>query len=171
MTLRTLSPEVLVADGPVSRIGKADMDRVKEMARTSPKRRARICAHPDNGDAIHEMLIVVAGGAYFQPHKHLNKSESFHMIEGRVTVVFFDDDGTAGERVLLGPPDGERPFYYRLSEARFHTVLVETDTAVFHETTNGPFRPEDTVYADWAPADTAPADQIAAFVEKLSPVS
>ena len=153
MSLKVISPEVLLAEGPVSCLGRNDIERVKAMALASPKRRARICAHPDNDDTLHEMLIVTAKGAYFQPHKHLGKSESFHMIEGRLSVVFFDDEGAVSDTVHLGGSEDDRSFYYRLSAPLFHTVITETDLAVFHETTNGPFQPEDTVYAPWAPSE------------------
>jgi hypothetical protein len=53
----------------------------------------------------------------------------------------------------MGPYDSNRQFYYRLAEPAFHTVIVESDQAVIHETTNGPFDPKDTEFADWSPPE------------------
>ena len=43
---------------------------------------ARICAHNNHKDRLHEMVIVLKDSHYVAPHKHINKSESFHIIEG-----------------------------------------------------------------------------------------
>jgi hypothetical protein len=56
--------------------------------------------------------------------------------------------------VELGPPGGHRPFYYRMSNAFFHTLIIRSDLLIVHEITNGPFRPTATVFADFAPEDS-----------------
>jgi len=58
-----------------------------------------------------------------------------------------------------------RAFFYRLMEPCYHTVLVNTPFALFHETTSGPFRRDDTEFAPWSPAEGEPG--VAAFVERL----
>ena len=57
------------------------------------RERVRLCTHQSVEDAVHEMLIVHIKGTYIRPHKHPNKSESFHIIEGNLDVVVFDDAG------------------------------------------------------------------------------
>src|SRR4029078_8705885 len=87
-------------------------------------------------------------------HRHLNKSESFHVIEGAATVVFFDDAGRIEEIFEIGDYRSGKPFYYRNEDARFHTQIVTSEKLVFHETTNGPFNRAETVLAPWSPEDT-----------------
>ena len=53
----------------------------------------------------------------------------------------------------MGPYRPGKAFFYRLMEPCFHTVLVNTPHALFHETTNGPFDRGDTEFAAWAPAE------------------
>ena len=60
MIIRQMSPEVFQADGPIVRVTREDIRALKACAARSPRRRARICAHPGPDDATHEMLIVLA---------------------------------------------------------------------------------------------------------------
>ena len=39
------------------------------------------------------MFIALSDETYIRPHKHLNKSESLHVLEGSADVVFFDEKG------------------------------------------------------------------------------
>jgi cupin fold WbuC family metalloprotein len=153
MALVQKSPEVFLAEGPISEVGPAEIDALKAAVKASAKRRARINAHLDGEDALHEMIIAIDATSYIRPHKHPGKSEAFHIVEGEVDIVVFADDGEIERIVTLGPPGGPRPFYYRMSQAFFHTLIIRSDLLVVHEITNGPFRPEATVFADFAPED------------------
>ena len=156
MRLRKLNDEVLVADEPIVRVSGADMAALKQQALTNPRQRIRICTHPDTGDRLHEMLIVHTRGTYVRPHKHLNKSESVHIIEGEVDVVFLDEAGAVSDVVRLGDYRSGREFYYRVGSPLYHTLLISSEFLVFHEITNGPFRREETVFAPWAPEESDP---------------
>jgi cupin fold WbuC family metalloprotein len=153
MDARALNDEVLVANGPLVQLGDDDIAELKRLSTAAPRRRVRICAHPDTGDRLHEMLIVHTAGAYVRPHKHPGKSESVHAIEGEADIVFFDEDGGIREVVKLGPFGSGRRFYYRLDDEVFHTLRFRSEFFVMHEVTNGPFRREDTVFAPWAPEE------------------
>ena len=154
MRLRKLNDEVLVAEEPVVRVSGADIAALKRQALTNPRQRIRICAHPSTEDRLHEMLIVHTRGTYVRPHKHVNKSESVHIIEGEVEIVFLDDAGAVSDVVRLGDYRSGREFYYRVGDPRFHTLLITSEFLVFHEVTNGPFRREETIFAPWAPEES-----------------
>jgi cupin fold WbuC family metalloprotein len=153
MALIQKSPEIFLAQGPISEIGPVEIDTLRGAVKSSAKRRARINAHPDGEDALHEMIIAIDATSYIRPHKHPGKSEAFHIIEGEVDIVVFDDDGGINRIVPLGPPGGARPFYYRMSTTFFHTLIIRSDLLIVHEITNGPFRPSATVFAEFAPDD------------------
>lgn len=144
----------------------ADVASLPEEARATERARARVSAHPDVDDRLHEMVIAVERGSYVRPHKHDGKSESFHVIDGEGRVVLFDDDGDVTDVIELGPYSSGRVFFYRLNEPIFHTVLVDSQTLLIHETTNGPFRQGDATQAPWAPADEDLAGR-EAFVGRL----
>jgi cupin fold WbuC family metalloprotein len=153
MTLIQKSLEVFLAEGPIAAVGQAEINTLKAAVKASPKRRARINAHPDGDDTLHEMIIAIDSSSYIRPHKHPGKSEAFHIVEGEVDIVVFRDDGEIDRVVELGPPGGGRSFYYRMSNAFFHTLIIRSDLLVVHEITNGPFRPSGTVFAEFAPED------------------
>lgn len=148
-----INPEVYVARGPFLSIGREDIEELKSLAAKNPSRKARLCAHPSAKDPLHEMLIVHMRGAYVRPHKHIGKSESFHMIEGRLDIALFDDAGKVRQVLDLCANRGPGSLYYRLSDSWFHTVIPRSEVVVFHETTNGPFDRKDTVFAPWAPEE------------------
>jgi cupin fold WbuC family metalloprotein len=155
-TVRSLSTEVLTATGSVVQVTAADIQPLIDRARHSSRRRARLCTHPGPADPLHEMLICLARDTYVRPHRHAGKSESFHLIAGDLAVVLFTEDGTIRDVIRMGPFSSGQVFFYRLMESCFHTVLVESEFALFHETTNGPFDPADTEFAPWAPAEGDP---------------
>ncbi|MGJ5178175.1 WbuC family cupin fold metalloprotein [Bradyrhizobium oligotrophicum] len=154
MSLVQKSPEVFLAEGPIASVGQAEIATLKAAVQASPKRRARINAHPDGDDQLHEMIIAIDSSSYIRPHKHPGKSEAFHIVEGEVDIVVFDDAGEIARVVELGPPGGTRPFYYRMSNAFFHTLIIRSDLLIVHEITNGPFRPGASLFADFAPEDS-----------------
>jgi cupin fold WbuC family metalloprotein len=153
MSLRKVNDEIFIAEEPIVRIGDEQIAFLKRQAQASPRRRARICAHKSNDDALHEMLIVISADSYIHPHKHLGKSESFHIVEGNVDVAVFDDAGALVDLVELGPPGSGRQFFYRLDHGAFHTLLIHGDYLVVHEVTNGPFARDRTVMASFAPKE------------------
>ena len=57
-------------------------------------------------------------------------------------------------------------FYYRINEPIYHTFIIKSKIFIFHETTQGPFRKFDTMYAPWSPKEID-YDKIAKFVSKL----
>jgi cupin fold WbuC family metalloprotein len=155
MALVQKSPEVFLAEGPIATIGIEDIEMLRLAVRKTPKRRVRINAHPGSDDGLHEMIIAIEPNSYIRPHKHPGKSEAFHIIEGQVDIVVFNDDGAIDRIVSLGAKGGPHPFYYRMSTAHFHTLIIRSDLLVVHEITNGPFFPGGTVYADFAPEEDA----------------
>jgi len=153
LRLRVFNEEVLFADAPLSTISRDDIEWLKAKAAKTERQRIRICTHLNSGDLLHEMLIVHTRTTYVRPHKHLNKSESFHVITGEVDVVLFEEDGTVCKVIRMGDHASGKRFYYRLNEPRYHTLLIRSEGLVFHEVTTGPFRREDTIFPSWAPEE------------------
>ena len=153
MRINKLNDEVLVADEPIVRMSGTDIASLKQQALANPRRQIRVCTHPDTNDRLHEMLIVHTRGTYVRPHKHLNKSNTVHIIEGEVDVVFLDEAGAVRDVVRLGDLRSGREFYCRANWPIYHTLLITSEFLVFREITNGPFRREETIFAPWAPEE------------------
>jgi cupin fold WbuC family metalloprotein len=165
MCIEAKSDEVFQATGGIVQVRPEDVARVVAKGTTNARKRARLCAHPGPDDRLHEMLIVLDRGTYIRPHRHGGKAESFHVIEGELDVVVFHDEGSIREVVRMGPYGSGRAFYYRIMEPCYHSVLINTPYALFHETTNGPFNREDTEFAAWSPAEGDAL--VPQFVEKI----
>ncbi len=162
-----INEEILYTKDLVTKIDRNDIAHLKTRAVANRRKRVRICSHPDVKDTLHEMLIVHCRGNYIPPHRHLGKSESFHIIEGELDVVLFEHDGNIRDIIRMREAGSNDCFYYRLSESLFHTVIPISEIVVFHETTNGPFRPEDLLLPDWAPDDEE-EEEIHAYMSVLN---
>lgn len=167
MNLQKISEEIFIARDAIVSLGDDEIAFLKKQAQASPRKRARICAHKTNDDALHEMIIVISAASYIHPHRHIGKSESFHIVEGEVDVAIFDDAGAVTEVIELGAAGSGRRFFYRLSESAFHTLLIRTEFLVVHEVTNGPFSPDRTVMAAFAPPEDR-ADEARAYMRRVS---
>ena len=144
---------VFFVETDIALIEKHHYAMLKRLAMESPLRRARICLHADREDPLHEMVIAFCQDSYVAPHRHHNKSESFHLIEGQVMIVTFNEAGEPTYRVTLGDPSSGKPSIYRLNCKLWHTVIPLTEFVILHETTNGPFVRHQTDYATWGPKD------------------
>lgn len=154
MRFRRFNDEVLFSEDRILKVGHREIEYLKEHAALNQRRRIRLCAHKDPDDQVHEMLIVHSKNTYVRPHKHLTKSESFHIIEGCVDVIIFSDAGKVIEVVQMGDYLSGRKFFYMLSEPLYHTLIIHSQLLVFHESTNGPFRKSDLVCPTWAPDES-----------------
>jgi cupin fold WbuC family metalloprotein len=160
------SEEVLYTDQPITCVDHAFLQLLKTRASNTARKRIRLCTHPNPEDALHEMLIVLHRDTYVPPHAHRNKSESYHMIEGTLDIVLFQEDGRP-QTIIPMTAAKEGIFYYRLSDERFHTVLPGSEWVVFHETTNGPFRRDETLYASWAPDNADDPERQQSYLQGL----
>lgn len=136
-------------------------------AAKNPRRRIRLCTHSSVDDSVHEMLIVHERTCYVRPHKHIGKSESFHVIEGNVDVVLFDEQGGIQDVISMGSYETKRPFFYRIAEPLYHTLLIRSEVLVFHETTSGPFQRDQTHFAPWSP-DGQNDDEVMGYLSDLN---
>jgi cupin fold WbuC family metalloprotein len=144
--------EVIYTQNSITTSNANDIAVLKDLALKNERKRVRLCAHLSTEDILQNMLIVLAKGCDIIPHKHIKKAETFHIIEGELQVLIFDDYGTIQRSIDLGEYSSGKSFFYRLSEDAYHTVVPITNTVVFHESTSGPFDPSDTLYPTWATA-------------------
>ena len=148
--IRIIPPRV---KGGLVLFGAHDWGALLQQAKKNNISRARVCTHVDNLSAVQEMLIAFMKDSYVRPHRHLGKSESFYVIEGELSVIFFDENGKETDRVALSASDSKKPFYFRGERENWHTVLIESEYAFIHETTTGPYEYDDRLLAPWAPAE------------------
>lgn len=138
------------SDFPI--LSSASFEDLKEKALKAGVKKARICAHPSIEATLHEMFIYHAKEAYVRPHKHINKIESFTVMEGEADAIFYDEQGAITRIIPLGKSK-ERAIYYRLSTPTYHSLVIRSDYILFYEATQGPFKREDTLFSEWSPEE------------------
>lgn len=153
MKIMEETPGVFTSNDQIVAVARDLIETLKNAAYRSPQKRARFCAHPNNSSPIHEMLIALARDTYVCPHKHPGKSESFHVIDGQANVIIFEDNGVISRIIPLGDYNSGLSFFYRISSAYYHTLVVRSEFLIIHETTNGPFHKDDCQFAPWAPKE------------------
>jgi cupin fold WbuC family metalloprotein len=164
---KKINNEVFYTKKKISQIDNKDILFLKSNVNKTKKKRIRICTHLNQKDHLQEMFIALSNKTYIRPHKHFNKSESLHVIYGCADVVFFDDKGKIKKIISLSKYSHNSSFYYRISKPVYHTFIIKSDCFIFHETTQGPLKKSDSVYAPWSPKDTE-FKKIILFKKKLS---
>ena len=146
--LKKKNREIYFSKNKISFITNNHINFLKKKVKFTKNKRIRICTHKNIGDKLHEMIILLSKETYIRPHKHIGKVESLHVVEGNADVIFFNKKGKVKKKI---PLNKNRNFYYRLSTSCFHTFKIKSKYFVFHETTEGPFLKNKTIYAKWSP--------------------
>jgi cupin fold WbuC family metalloprotein len=168
-TLRMVqqSPEVFLSDEPVGKFGHRELDILRKALPKSSRKRVRVCMHNSVEDRFQEMFITFAKGSYLTASKHLGKDESVDVVEGKADFVLFNDAGEITNVISVGDPSTGLPFYMRTPHERWHAWIVRSDVFTVHETTEGPFRREDTILAPWSPANVDDLVAVPRYQKKL----
>lgn len=166
-SFKKVSEEVYYANDRLTKCDSVTIEDLKLEASKRPRKRVRLCTHDEVSNKLHEMLIVHEKGCYVRPHKHLGKVESIHIIEGAVDILFFDEEGAINQVIKMGAINSGLTFYLRIDAPLYHTLLIRSEVLVFHETTNGPFERDHTVYAPWAP-EYDRINEISEYIEDIN---
>ncbi len=145
---------VLHASADIEVVAWDTVEKLKRLAEQHASRRSRLCLHRGPQDLTHEMIIVAHASTYIRPHRHpREKSESYHVIEGKMEIRLFDENGRVQRVVTLTCGPGGT-FMYRMTNGWWHQPVPKTEWLVYHETYSGPFdKGIDVQYAPWAPEE------------------
>ncbi|MDD2539764.1 MAG: WbuC family cupin fold metalloprotein [Desulfuromonadaceae bacterium] len=139
---------------------------VSAEAKHNPRLRKNYNLHPSDESRCHRLLNAIEPGSYIRPHRHLDpeKDEAFILLNGRLGIVTFADNGAVSGTVLLSLDSGN--LAVDIPHGVYHTAVALESGTVFYETKAGPYRLlNDDETVAWAPEDTDPqADE---FVLRL----
>jgi len=111
--------------------------------------RFRISLHTSSKDDLHNMIIGIQKDNFVYPHRH-QKSESYHIIEGKMALIYFYDNGDIDNILIL---DSNDILVARVDKDVYHASIALTDT-IYHETRIGPFISQgDSEFAEWISED------------------
>jgi len=132
---------VIINNSEVFVLHEEALNELKVIALGHPFLRARICLHESLKNKVNEMIIVAHKDGDMPAHKHpADKPESYHMIEGRLQILIFNDDGSVKETILLS--SDAHPKMYRIRGGVWHQPIPLTEWAIYHEVATGPFNKE-----------------------------
>lgn len=135
------------------RLDASTVDEIRAMALETGEN-VRLSLHGSPSSDFHEMIILQHRDKYYRPKKHVTKAKSFHMIEGKMAVFVFEDNGALLDAHVL---DGKTSLIYRVAANVFHTDVPLTDYVIHHESTLGPFLGDkDREFAPWSPSGDDP---------------
>jgi len=144
-------PVTYLEPSPIVCIKYRDLISLTDKALKSPLKRSRICLHSNEADPVQEMIIAFCKNSYVRPHRYIDKTESFHVVEGKGIVFFLMMMEMFLNIFILENSNDSKAFVYRLSKPFWHTVIAITEFLILHEVTSGPFVKVESSYAPWAP--------------------
>ncbi len=147
-------------------VSPAYLENLKAKALQTANGRYRVCLHSSTEELVQNMVIVLAENSYVQPHRQRpGKSKAYHVMEGQLSVVLWNDKGEIDRVLELGAKGTGLPSLYHLSKSIWHMPVPMSSVAVYQETSTGPFvKNWDVEYSPWAPAE----ENISAAAQFLS---
>lgn len=136
-------------------IGSDWLERLKAEAKNSLNYRARLLMHHSEKDPVQEMIIAFCKQAESPLHRSVNKSESLQVLEGKILVALFDEQGKMMHRFEMGPVGSGEIFIYRIGSVPWHIIIPLTEMVVIHESLPGPFEKIVDLLPSWAPNNAA----------------
>lgn len=146
-----LSPEVYYTNALPLFFGRDQLDQLEALALQNPSGKARLCTHLDPGAKLHSMLVAHTANYVVRPHKHAQRDEIVHVLKGNIEVLLFDESGKTTRTISMSPLSEGGTFFAHIPAHAYHTFIIQSPVAVFHESTLGPFQPDDCVFLSQVP--------------------
>ena len=114
------------------------LDEITVRAEESPRRRMNFNLH-DSLDAKAQRLInVLLPGTVIPVHRHRHTAETYALLRGRMTVIFYNELGAESGRYLLDPREGN--YGLQIPAGQWHGLEVLEPSAII-EIKDGPYTP------------------------------
>jgi cupin fold WbuC family metalloprotein len=105
----------------------------------------RLSLHNSITQQLHNMIIGMKKNKYVYPHKHA-KEESYHIIKGKVLLIYFQDNSDIKKSVIL---EHSKSLVARVDKNTYHALIALQDS-IFHEVRLGPFISNgDSIFPNW----------------------
>jgi len=111
--------------------------KLKFEALNSPLKRSRIILHDSSESKVQEMIIALHRDSNVGIHKHPNdKNESYHIIEGFLSVDILSEDGILSRKIELSRNGSQ---FIRIPGGIWHNPRAISEFAIYHEVYEGSF--------------------------------
>ena len=116
------------------------LDKVTAEALASSRLRMNFNLHESLDAKAQRLINVLLPGTVLPIHRHRHTAETYVLLRGKMSVVFYDGTGAQVERYLLDPALGN--YGVQIPKGQWHTVEVIEPSAIF-EVKDGPYMPLD----------------------------
>lgn len=114
------------------------LNEITAKAAESPRLRMNYNLHDSLDAKAQRLLNVLLPGTILPVHRHTHTAETYILLRGRMTVVFYNDLGEQIERYLLDLQTGN--YGVQIPKGQWHTVEVIEPSTIF-EVKDGPYTP------------------------------
>jgi cupin fold WbuC family metalloprotein len=120
-------------------INKTLLDSICQQAEKSPRLRINYNFHESLNAPSQRLLNAIQPESALPIHRHRNTAETYIILQGRLRVMFYNDQKELTETAVLDPKEGM--FGINIPAGEWHTIeILEPDTVIF-ETKDGPYSP------------------------------
>ncbi len=119
-------------------IDETFLNGLLEKATESGRRRVNYDMRTSDEDHSQRMLNALLPGTQVSIHRHQETSETVVVLSGRITEVFYDNNGVECARYELCPAEGR--FALLVPKGMWHTVIVNEPSVIF-EAKDGAYKP------------------------------
>ena len=127
---------------------------ISEQAQSCNRQRKNYNFHKKAEDPFQRLINAIEPYSYIQPHKHENpdKREVFFILQGKLLVIEFNDNGDILDHIVLDASKGN--IAVEIPEKTWHTIISLEKSSVAYECKDGPYKPiDDKNFASWAPKE------------------
>lgn len=114
-------------------------DRITEKARSSERLRMNHNLHQSLDAKAQRLFNALEPGTVLPIHRHRHTDETYIVVRGHITVLFYNDEREVTERYDLNPQVGR--FGVHIPQGQWHTLEVLESGTVIFEVKDGPYVP------------------------------
>lgn len=115
------------------------LDRITEKARSSERLRMNHNLHQSLDAKAQRLFNALEPGTVLPIHRHRHTDETYIVVRGHITVLFYNDEREISERYDLNPQAGR--FGVNIPQGQWHTLEVLESGTVIFEVKDGPYAP------------------------------
>lgn len=119
-------------------IDDALLDEVTARAAGSPRLRMNHNFHESPDSKAQRLLNVLLPGTVLPVHRHRHTAETYALLRGRMTVIFYDGGRNEIQRFMLDPAAGNYGVHIRAGQ--WHGIEVIEPSTIL-EVKDGPYMP------------------------------
>lgn len=114
------------------------LDKITAEAEASPRLRMNFNLHESLDAKAQRLLNVLLPGTQLSVHRHNHTAETYILLRGKMSVIFYNDLGEQTGRFLLDPAIGN--YGVQIPKGQWHTIDVAEPSTIF-EVKDGPYTP------------------------------